>query len=156
MNSGIIIVGVVLVALCTVPFVLMGMKHRKKTNWFLKQLRELASKQQAEITQYDFCRDFILGIDEKKHQLFYFQFRDQTETVHHVKLGEIAVCKLINNSRTLDNVTVVDQLVLNFKPAAKNKEEFSWNIYNSNIHTQLDDELQLMTKWVALIKKHIA
>ena len=147
--------GVVLVALFTVPFILLGMKSRKKSKWFLQQLRDLASKHQAEITRYDFCRDFILGIDEQKHQLFYFQLINQTEKAFHIKLNEMADCRLINKNHTLENVTVVDQLMLIFKPSGKNKQEINWLIYSTDDHTHLDDELQLMGKWVPLIKKHI-
>lgn len=155
MNTGIIIIGVVLVGFSTVPFILMGMKSKKKSQWFLQQLKELASKHHAEITRFDFCRDFILGIDENKHQLFYFQFLNQTEKALHIRLSEMTDCKLINHNRTLENVTVVDQLILIFKSSGKSKEEIKWMIYSSDDHAHLDDELQLMNKWVPLIKKHL-
>lgn len=155
MNTGIVIMGVVLVSICALPFILADLKRRKKANWYVSKLREMAAQNQAAITKYDFCRDFILGIDEKNNQLFYFQFRGDTEMSQHINLKEIAACKVINKSRTIDRVTVVDQLLLNFKPATRNKDEINWMLYSTDYHTQLDDELQLSAKWATLINKQL-
>lgn len=155
MNTGIVIMGIILVSLCTIPFVLAGMKRRKKNQWFLEKIKDLAAKHRAVITKYDYCRDFIIGMDEKSHQLFYFQFRDETELAQHINLKEVSDCKVINRSHAMDNITVVDQVMLTLKPKAKHGAEINLKFFSSELHTQLDDELPLSAKWSTFINQHL-
>ena len=65
------LIGVIVVAICTVPLVGMYIKKKNKEHKMLDVLKDLATKQDCNITEHEFCRNFAIGIDQNKHFLFF-------------------------------------------------------------------------------------
>lgn len=159
MDLGTSIIGAILVAICVLPFLLLGRSRRKREKRMMQSLMKIAEKENCIISEQDSCREFIIGIDRTNHFLFFNKFSNGKETSRFANLEEIQSCKLVNKSRAIDkkesNVLVIDKLELSFRPLDKNSEEFSWEFYSSDENSHLDDELQLLEKWVKIINNHI-
>jgi len=159
METGTLIMGAILIAICLMPFILLGLSRKKREKQLLHSLTNIAEKQNCQISYHENCRELIIGIDESNHYLFFFKHENEKGTDQYVHLTEIQNCKLVNKSRAINkkenNVMVIDKLELSFRPIDKNKNEFSWEFYNSEVSSHLDDELQLLEKWVKIVNNQI-
>ena len=63
MDLGSVIIGAVLLAICAVPFLLMGQKRKKRDRQTLQLLFNRANQEKCTISQHEICGDFVIGIE---------------------------------------------------------------------------------------------
>lgn len=145
--AGIIATGIVLI-------VLSKRSKIKKEHKKLLLLTAIAQKNNSGITQHEFFGDLLIGLDEKSNFLFFIN-KSIPETEEAINLSEIQKCRVINTSRSVDSITVIDKLELCFTPLDKNKPQVHLEFYNSDNHPNLVGELQLVEKWSDIIKNRL-
>ena len=160
MDFGTTLIGAIIVAICVAPFVVMGQSNKQRTKQLLQSLTNLANQQACQISQYEICGDFAIGIDEnKKHVFFYKQAKGKIEE-QHIDLAEVQQCKLVNTGRTINskdgNYRIVDRLELSFIPSDPQKKEKKLEFYYSEKNIQLNGELQCIEKWAKTINAQMA
>lgn len=153
MDIGITITGAILIAICILPFVLMGRNSRKQEKLLFQSLSNIAAKQNCKITQHEYCEEYIIGIDESSNYLFFFKRVKDKEISEQINLTEIQSCKIVNTSRSNGNEKIIEKLELSLLPSTKNKENIILELYNYDERMQLGDDFLLIERWAKKINE---
>lgn len=152
-------IGVILLAICILPFILMSRGRSVKEKQMLQSLRGIAKQHNCQINQHEFCGDFVIGMDETKKFVFFTKLAKEKVIEQFIDLNCIMNCKIINSSRLISNKLekqrIIDKLELSFAPIVRNKPEVVFEFYNSDINVQLHGELQSIEKWLKLINEKL-
>lgn len=150
MDLGSTIVGTIILVICIVPFVIMHYNSVKKENKMLQSLNEIAQQHNCNISQHEFCGDFVIGLDENKNFVFFFKQKKEKAISQFVDLSEIQTCKAVKSTRTIKSkdgdVRIPERVVLSYIPTNKGKAETRFELYDEE-NVQLIGELQLVDKW---------
>lgn len=151
MDTGSIIIGVVITVICVSPIIIMNYFRVKKQNKKLNSLKEFGKQHGFQIDQHEFCSDFVIGIDKTKDIALYHKRHKEEFSNQFVDLSEIRICKVDKKARIVgsgdESVSVIEQIDLCFIPTNKSTSETRFELFNEAINIQLGDELQFAEKW---------
>lgn len=157
MEFGTSIIGLVAVALCTVPVVLMRRSKNKKEKELINGLRSVADAYNCELASWDCGIEFAIGISAAKNHIFFYKKRNEAITEEGVPLKALKKCQVDIDKRTIKtkdgNETVIDKLELTFIPKDTSITPTRFEIFNSDEHFQMNGELPLIRKWEAIINE---
>lgn len=153
MDIGVTITGFILLAICALPFVLIGRNSRKQEKLLFQSLSNIAAKQNCKITQHECCEEYIIGLDETSNFLFFFKRVKDKETSKQINLKEIQNCKIVNTSRPNGNEKIIDKLELSLKVNTKNTSEIVLELYNSDDRMHLGDDFLFIERWTKKINE---
>lgn len=160
MDWGTAIIGLITVFICIVPFVIMHYNRLKKENKMFQALIEIAKQNNGNISQHEFCGDFVLGIDDFNAFVFYFKQKREDAVSEFVDLSDIQTCQVVKKIRNIKNdianLSIIERVELCFTSKNMNKEETKFELYDEEINMQLSGELQLADKWVKIINDRLA
>lgn len=152
MDLGTAIIGILCVAVCAMPFVLTSRSKKKREKQLLGSIKELANRQNSEITQHETCGNFAIGIDETKNFLFFHLDTKEEAKQQVVDLSSISICKV---SRKNSKSQTIEQLDLELIPTDKNKPKIVLEFYNVDLNYQPSGELDSIENWSKLITKRL-
>lgn len=159
MNSGTLIVGAIILALCILPFVLMIRSRKKKEKQLLLSLTGVANNQNFKISLHELFVEFAIGLDEEANQLFFFRKTTENETAQHINLAEVKSCKVINTDHSIsnndENNKTIDKLELQFSFLDKKNPDELLVFYNSDENTQLSGEIITIEKWAKILNDRL-
>jgi hypothetical protein len=155
MEPGIIIIGLLTIGVCTLPFILSFINIHRNRNQLLSSLNQLARQYHGKIHLFEICGNFIIGIDEEKNYLFFQQKADGEVKSQFIDLSKIVNCMLCNNSRPGPQGKIVERLALHLAPRHKGKQFLEIEFYNCQHSYKLNGELQLIEKWHKLINARL-
>jgi hypothetical protein len=156
MDTGVIIISVIMLGAFVVPIILMQINRKKKEKKLQNSLKEFAKKHNCQISQLENCRDFVVGVDTQKKQFFYYKPANEKgkEVAKSIDLSGVQSCRVVNYSRSVNNNgTVIDKLQLGFSPKVKTKPEILLDFYDAEKNMQMDGELLLLEKWTGILNK---
>lgn len=149
MDSSTIIIAIVFIAICILPFVLIGKNRSKNKKQMLRSIAELAKSNESNI-EYNIFNDTIIGFDSASNSILFLKKRNDIS--HCIKLSEVKQCVVhTTNQRN----SLVDKVGLLFSFIQKEKSEIFIELYNSAYTMQLSGELQLAEKWEGIINKKL-
>lgn len=150
MDQGSAIVGAILIAICIVPFILMSRGSRKKKKRMLQALTESAKQHNGQLSQHEFCGDFVIGFAEDINSVFFIKQKNEEAISQVADLSKIQSCQAVKRTRTIKNkggnVRITERVELNFIPKDKSKDEINFELYTEE-NMQLSGELQLVDEW---------
>ncbi|MCK9612897.1 MAG: hypothetical protein PHR81_12750 [Bacteroidales bacterium] len=155
MNTTTIISLVIVIALTILLILFFRISKKKKIKKKLRVLQDYASQNNCNITQHEFCGDLLIGTDESSDFVFFLRFDDDKISQQHINLEEIADCRVLNTSRSVNSAVVIDKLELCFIAKEKTRPQIVWEFYNSDNNPALIGELQYIEKWAEIIKRKI-
>lgn len=159
MDSGSIIIGIIVLSLIGLPFFFMGKTKRKNQHKILNGLVQLASEQGSSLGQYDLFNNLGVGIDRDGKKLFYYQSVETTESKQFVCLEEVKSCKVQRvSSRTSagkEAYQTAEKLGLLFTFRDKTKADIMFAFFNSEHSLRLAGELQLAEKWLVIVNSKL-
>lgn len=151
MNSGNTLVTVIILVVCMIPFVSMYYNRIKKQKKKLQALKGIAQQQNCDISQYEFCGDFVFGIDETKDFVFFYKQKKEEIISQFVDLSKVQICQAIKQTKALQSNTgsrMVTALVqLSFSPMGKDGGDIKFELYDDDVNMQLSGELPFVDKW---------
>ena len=151
MNTGNIILGVILVGICVLPFALVYFQKRKKQAIMLIALNEKAKEKNRKIKKHEFGRDFVIGLDGDKEYVFFHQHSKDTTTTQMVDLSQVRRCtpeKKIRSAQVGNQRTqIIENLSLIFTPVDESHKTIRFVLYDEDVHGQLSGQLQIMERW---------
>ena len=103
------------------------------------------------IQEYEFCNDFILGIDKSKKNLFFYKQSEETTHSQVINLQEIDKCVVIKKTRSINDKTIA-LIELNF---IKKNEVTSIIIYDEKTDLLISNELLVANKWSLIINSSL-
>ena len=156
MELGTIIITLIVIIACVIPFVLISGSIRKKNQAVLQKLVALAKNQQTGIGQFDVWFNTAIGSDNSLDYLFFIKKTGGLDLDQTVKLSEIKDCKVVDTSRSIKSkdgdIKVTDklELVLSFK--TPQKDDLVLVFYDGNTDSlTMTGELQIINKWNNLV-----
>jgi hypothetical protein len=134
-------------------------KKARKENNILHFLNKFTQVYNCHLTQYEFCGDFIIGIDDNKCYIFFYKHGIKDSLIQFAHLSEFQYCKAVNINRIIktqhENVTQTEKVEILFSPVNKRKSETIFKLFDADVNNQLSGELQLVDKWCKLINERI-
>ena len=152
MDIGTIIIGVICIALCALPFVLTNRNKKSKEKELLNSLKSFAKQHNSEITDHEVNECYAIGLDETKHAISFLQKTKEDVNLQFIDLTTIKNCEINNISKSLGkNETTLDKLNLKLNAIGKNKPSIILEFYNSDISFQPVNEFDSIEKWNIVI-----
>ncbi|WBU88454.1 hypothetical protein [Cellulophaga omnivescoria] len=159
MDLGTDITAIIIISVCLLPFIFIARSRKKREKKMLASLEEIAKENNCTVNDYDINADFIIGIDHKQNQVFYYKSEEGVINQGAVNLTGIKKCKIATHTQTINAKNrkeyVVKGLDLKFIPRYNQDPEVSFTVYDSDLKMQLTGELQLAKKWETLINKKL-
>ncbi|WP_294822982.1 hypothetical protein [uncultured Flavobacterium sp.] len=143
------IIGMVLIALCIVPFVLINKKKKAKQEALVKQLAAQAITSGCSITRHDLWHNTVIGIDDSAKCLFFFRKTKYGEVQKQAHLAGISNAYIDGTGNAIDKLELV--LVHN----NSNEPDTVLEFYNSNTFMQINTELALVKKWQGIVEENL-
>ncbi|HNP18989.1 MAG TPA: hypothetical protein PKL31_11180 [Fulvivirga sp.] len=148
------IIGLVSIALISLPFVLMSKSRKDREKQLFNSLQAIANKINSSINEFDLGPGFAIGFTSNQQAVVFYKNKNELEVEKVISLDEIQKCKVnsINNTTKSGNVeSFVERLELAFVPKNKRPEDLKIELYNAKDSFQLNGEFQLALKWEELI-----
>src|SRR5690606_10174791 len=133
-----ILIGFLIVGVCTIPFVIMRRNQTSRQKRIIRELSEYAQNEGYNLTTREICADFILGADEQKKYVIFQKHELDPKETQTINLEEIKMCKVVNSYKNgaQGSDKKIDKIDLQFL-SKNNKPDMTWTIYKA------EDSLQL-------------
>lgn len=157
MDLGVTIVGAIMISIIIVPFIIVHFKRVNKENKRIQSLKDYALLHNCQISHYEICGNYTIGIDENKKSIFFQNQVKENIDSQHLNLAYIRNCKVVIADRKISSNShsnrIIDKVDLIFVPINKDKEGITLNFYNAEVSMQLSGELQSVEKWANRISE---
>jgi len=154
MNLGTIIIGIVCIVLCALPFVLTSRNKKKKEKQLLNALSDFAKQNNSEITKHEVNQYFAIGLDESKNTISFLRKTRDNNKFLFVDLTSIKKCEINNISKSLNNnEKTIDKLNLNLSTFNKKEPNITLEFFNADLSFQLANEYDSIENWNTIINK---
>lgn len=160
MDVGSFALGAILVALCIAPFVAIHYHKRKLNSALLDVIKEEAASRHCQISRFEFCGDFVLGVDDEKNTLFFHKDTKDETVTEFVDLHHIKSCKPEKKVRSINannqRSQIIERLDLVFIPKNGDDPIVRFELYDESTGGQLSGELQFLEEWAVKIQDRLA
>ncbi|WP_026475251.1 hypothetical protein [Alkaliflexus imshenetskii] len=162
MDTGMIIMGVILTLLFITPFIFFRDRDKKaREKKLLTSLNELAAQNNATLSVCDVWNDSAIGIDKETSTLA-FVIQSEKRTVNKVvQLVDMQSCRLVSKSHLRafkhEDIRVTDSVSIVFEHVNRSKPDEVLEFYNDDFDSlTLGEELKVAEKWTEIIKTQLA
>ena len=156
MEPGVIIIGVISLVACILPFVLMNSNRKKIEQQHLQSLAGVAALYQCNVTEYEFCAGAVIGLDAQNGYVFFYRRIHDKELAQGVRLSGIQTCKMVKSGRNLAEYPTIDTIELRFISAVKTDPDVVLELFNIRDSLQLAGELSWAERWEKKINALLA
>lgn len=158
MESGMIIITVVLFTLILVPILLIGINTTSQSKTLLKGLKSLSDQDNGTISKHMEHTTFILGLDEIKKTLYFFKKAEGVETAKKIDLAQVRICEVTKTKTCIKREKGFEEIVakisLRFIKNLSDDIEFI-DLYNEDDSLPLNGELEIAENWKAITNRII-
>lgn len=156
---GTAIIGMLVLALFTVPFVIDRRSRIARKKGALLSLQQLAGQHNCRIDRHELCGDLSLGLDESKNVVFLATQGKEGRSAQHVSLSEMRSCSMVNATRSKKQNAgagvLTERIQLSLLPKDQNKSELRLELFGAGSGLNLNGELQFAEKWAKLIQDRL-
>jgi hypothetical protein len=157
MDLGASIVGMIVILICTIPFVLISVNNRKKGEELRQRLFDFAKKSNFTVNRFDSWHRSSIGIDDQNDVIFFTRTVKDQAFLQQINLSEIQKCRVIITRKTASSSGGIDILELAFTYQNKQKSDVILEFYNAaHDSLTLSGELQMVEKWGKIVNDKIA
>ena len=147
MNLGTIIIGIICIALCAMPFILTSINKKKKQKKILNTLNDLAKRNNSTIIQHEICAYYAIGIDESKKTVSFILNNGDTTEEQFINLSKIKSCDIVNIKKPVNKKNELSRLYLKLNPIDKNETHHNLEFFNTDVNYQIHNEIQSIENW---------
>ncbi len=142
-----ITIGVVFLALFTVPFLIVRISNNKNEKELVAYFKQVALSKNILISEYDtWNQQYIIGMDHEQQAICYLHKTNLTEKLESVIAKELKLVKTVRSNKTsTNNEEVIDKVGLSLE--LLNGKTLNFEFYDSEVSNGLADELILVEKW---------
>lgn len=159
MDSAKIIIAVISIVICSLPFIIGRNNRKKREGALLSEIKTHSSNKAISISKYELFSNFIVGLDEKANVLCFLRKKEASEHFLEVDLSKYAKVELEQrNHQERENSntqTVIDELVLKFHPKSSSDKIALIELYNRKENQILSGEFQFAQEWVHFLNNRI-
>ncbi|WP_139958754.1 hypothetical protein [Flavicella sediminum] len=150
MDLGSAFIGAIIIVICIVPFVLMSRGNSKREKQLFLSLANKAKEYNSQISQHEFCGDFVIGMDELTNFVFFYKQKNEDSISQFVDLSCVQECLPLKSTKSRRSKNgeeqVVERVALRFVPKSTLSQETKFELFGLE-NMQLSGELQLVEKW---------
>ncbi|MFC7356739.1 hypothetical protein ACFQO1_03495 [Jejudonia soesokkakensis] len=158
MESGMIIITVVLFTLIIVPILLIGFNTTSQSKTLLKGLRSLIEQDKGSMSKHIEHTTFILGLDEIKKTLYFFKKAEGVETSKKIDLTQVRICEVAKTTTRVKKEKgfedIVDTISLRFTKIQSDEIELI-DLYNEDDSLPVNGELDIAENWKTIVNQLI-
>ncbi len=157
MESGMLIMCVVLTALLISPFIFFrDGKRKSRTKNLLNNLADMAKIENCNVSMHEVWNDAAIGINKEAHKLFYVQGKESAITHIMVHLEDIKRSRVSVVSRTIerksDSQKIIEKISIVLEHKSSVHPDVILSFYDADTDgLTLSGELQLAEKWNGII-----
>jgi hypothetical protein len=155
MEIGTSLIGLIILALCILPFVLLGRNTKQRRKKMLDAVINEAQAQNCKITKHEFSRQFVIAADEQSRFLFFAKAIDNEVSTSSIDLKKVKQCHPLSTSRTIKskdgNYKLIDKLELLFTSKSKDVQLPTITLYNAEQDMALGSENEILQNWAQWI-----
>lgn len=159
MDIASIILGVILLAACTLPFIITTMGRKKKEKLIKNQMNDLALSEGTTLGEIDIISQSAFGMSGSGEKFFFVKQAEGKRKQVSISLDKVKHCSLKKEERLINNQNgnykIIDKLILLFSISNGKDSELALEIYDADSNVQLGDELALVEKWEKKINQRI-
>ncbi len=155
MKSLIMVTTTLLVVLA--PFAIVYIKNKTKNSKTNSILLKYANVDNSKIDESDTLSNIAIGIDYSQHRLFFIKHTKSNETEQIINLNDVKNVRLVNEKRAVktgkSSTLVIEKMEIVLTNNNPKNPDYVLNFYDENINMVLSGEVQLATKWVAILER---
>ena len=159
MDSATLIIAVISIVICSLPFVIGRINRKKRESVLVSEIKTLSSNKAIQLSKYELLSDFIIGLDEKVNVLCFLQKKETGNHFLEIDLAKHSKVEVQQNNHQEgenNNIrTVIDQLVLKFLPKSASDKIVLIELYNRTETQNLSGEFQLAQEWAQFLNNRI-
>lgn len=151
------IIGLVLLGIFVVPIAVLNAGSKKKA--LIAELKEWAAQNECEIADCDTGEQFAIGISNNKEQVFFIrkEAEDYTYFKSNIPVKSISDCVLhktsVDKQAQQNTNTGIAKLEIRIRHTSSKSRPTSWLLFDASKSAKANQELELGTKWVSIIKE---
>ncbi len=157
MELGTIIIGLIITALCAMPFIFMARGRKRKQKELLDNLKGIAESNKTDVENFDFGPGFAIGLSSAKNHILFFKKKKEQDIEMCIPVNTLRKCEVKEVKRRITakkgKEEIIDKLELVFYSNDKSSNPKSFELYNSDDFLQLNGELQLAKKWKGMVNQ---
>ncbi|RED92221.1 hypothetical protein [Marinoscillum furvescens] len=157
MDIGTIVIGLITVALCIIPFFLMRKSKQLNEQNLINGLQALADSYHCELAAKEVSMDFVIGISASNNYVFYYKYRNGKMQEEAIPLDAIDRCEVMTRRRTIKagkkRETVYEKLELAFIPQHAQTPPTRVTFFDADEQIQPNGQLKLIRDWEARINE---
>jgi hypothetical protein len=158
MDTSSIIIGVVTLIICAIPFILVSRGNKKRHTEHLKLLSNWISENKLTLDKIETHSDFILGLDSKEKTFVFFK-ASENNRVEKIRLNNISKVNLVKETVVLnDNNGInsrIKNVLLEFSLKSPSVQSIQFELFNIEKNHQLSGEIQLGQEWVKYLNNSL-
>ena len=151
MNIVTAIIGIAMLSLFALPFILTGNSRRKMEKKMLGLLQLNAAEQGHSIGEHDLDARFGIALSQNQQVVYFIDGHNGSPIIQHFALHDLRQCKMnvvkntVGDGKNKEWVIAKIELILTGKTPQTKEQRYG--LYDVNNLVQLDNEIQLATKW---------
>lgn len=156
MDTGSILVGIIMICVSLLPFILISKSRKKNRKQFIDILKSNEICNDIKISASDQTVQFMIGVDNVKHHLFFIRKDKVSNDLTFKNINEIKRCELrktLTSNQTDSTENRITRVTLQLFDTVNEQKELLFYDYN-NGHN-LNGELQIAQKWEEIINQLI-
>lgn len=154
------ILAVATIAVSLSPFFIYSFVTKVKAKNLLAKLQEAARASGTNISEYESCGNFVIGIDDNKKMLFFLRKVPDNPKPQVINLDKVLQCKKIHEARTVKDggsqYTSVERLGLHFVFRDPSVLDVQLDFFKMDTDIKPTGELQCMEKWHGIVKRSLS
>lgn len=148
MDSTSLIIGILLLVICVLPFVWFSISNSKKRKKRIDNLIKKAKENNAYIQEKDDWNKSIIGLDKTNKMLFFSKNSEEFDKFIFINISELQQSRI---ERTENNHKVLEKLELELTFASK--PTIVLEFFNKEETRLIMNEYELIQKWQTLLNK---
>ena len=148
MDQSSLIIGIVLMIVCVLPFVLFSLNNTKKRKQRIQNLIQKSKENNATIQEKDDWNQSIIGLDKTNKLLFFSKKSEEFDKFISINISELQKCQI---ERTENNHNTLEKLELELTFASKPTVVLEF--FNKNETRLILNEIEIIQKWQTLLNK---
>lgn len=162
MESRMIIISIVLIALCILPILYIIYNTQQKDSQLKKGLKSGVEKQNGNLTDFVIHNNFAIGIDEHAKQVYFYKNSGSNEEFKTINVYNNLICSINTSIESVRSHNKKEEHVLSVSLCfsnAKSSNIESFELFNCDESFQLTGEIDVARVWKKkiddlIIKQH--
>jgi hypothetical protein len=159
MELGTSIMGLVALAICCAPFIIIRYNRSKYNKTLLSGIESIAANNNVKLGYYEFSVDYAIGLTQDEQAVLFYRKGEDFTIAKMVYIKNFKACLVEAKRRNHDNSgktqSIVSKVSLVFQPLTKHTDPEYLTMYSEQTDFQLFPDMQFAYKWAGILNEKI-